>query len=119
MICIWFTGEAGIFSFSTNFCQNKLQYILKLNIFSSNNLGECLNDEPSTDQYKYKGMLAGAIYDAEYQCRNTFPNSTVCPVPEDKFCDRMMCKVSERSCMSNGEPLADGTKCAENKVTHH
>lgn len=62
-------------------------------------------------------MLAGALYDAEYQCRIIFPNSTVCPVPEDKFCDRMMCKVSETSCMSNGEPLYDGTKCGENKVT--
>lgn len=87
--------------------------------FLSNNLGECLNDEPTTDQYKYKNMLAGAIYDAEYQCRNRFPNSTVCPVPEEVFCDKMMCKVSETSCMSNTEPLADGTKCGENKVSFY
>lgn len=78
-----------------------------------------MNDEPTTDQYKYKNMLAGAIYDAEYQCRAAFPNSTVCQVPEDKFCDKMMCQVSEDTCMSNTEPLVDGTKCGENKVIYY
>lgn len=82
----------------------------------STNLGECLNDEPTTDQYKYRNMLAGAIYGAEYQCREAFPNSTVCPVPENRFCNKLMCKVSEEICMSNNEPLVDGSKCGENKV---
>lgn len=85
----------------------------------SNNLGECLNDEPQESLYKDRNMLPGTLYDAEYQCNLAFPGSKVCGGDPEKFCAQILCQTSPTSCMSNGEPFADGTKCGVNKVSHY
>lgn len=79
-------------------------------------MGECLNDEPQESLYKDNGMLPGTMYDAQFQCDNAFPGSTVCKADPEKFCEMLLCKVSPTTCMSNGEPPADGTKCGEDMV---
>lgn len=64
-------------------------YLIVFFLFSyayRNNLGECLNDEPQETTYKGVTMLAGAVYDADYQCSLLYPNSTHCPVSPDEFC---------------------------------
>ncbi|XP_065156708.1 A disintegrin and metalloproteinase with thrombospondin motifs 12-like isoform X2 [Atheta coriaria] len=83
--------------------------------FFDNDLGECLNDEPEISLYKDNNMLPGTIYDAKYQCQMEFPGSSVCKVSPEKFCDRLLCRTEPGTCMSNGEPPVDGTKCGENK----
>lgn len=62
-------------------------------------------------------MLPGAMYGADEQCKMMYPASTsACKATEDKFCKMLRCKNTPTTCISNGEPPADGTKCAENKV---
>lgn len=85
-----------------------------ISTFLEKDLGECLNDEPSVIRNKELGMPPGSIYDAVYQCNLMFPGASVCKTDKDKFCRVLMCKTDPTSCMSNGEPPADGTKCAEN-----
>lgn len=43
-------------------------------------MGDCLSDNAKkpNDKYKLPGMLPGAMYDAQYQCDQMFPGSTVC-----------------------------------------
>lgn len=61
-------------------------------------------------------MLAGAIYDADYQCRLLYsPSSSHCPRDEHEFCEKLFCRVDGNKCRSNGDPPADGTKCGFNK----
>lgn len=81
-----------------------------------NNLGECLNDEPEISLYQMKNTLPGSVYDADSQCNMNFPNSTVCIINDENFCEMLLCKTSPTTCMSKEEPPADGTKCGENKV---
>lgn len=85
--------------------------------FSSTDLGECLNDEPSIILNRDKNMPPGSVYDALYQCQLEFPGSSVCTVGPDRFCEQLVCRTDPTTCMTSGEPPADGTKCGENKVT--
>lgn len=63
-------------------------------------------------------MLPGAVYGAEEQCKMSFPkyDGKPCKASEDKFCEKLSCQSAPNACISKGEPPADGTKCAENKV---
>ncbi|CAH1118875.1 unnamed protein product [Phaedon cochleariae] len=84
-----------------------------------NNLGDCLNDEPEISLYSYRNALPGTIYDADAQCEIAYPGSTICVLDQEKFCEILLCKTSDDSCMSNDEPPADGTKCGSNKWCFH
>lgn len=86
--------------------------------YFSADLGECLNDEPDIIMNNEVGMPPGSVYDAQFQCNMEFPGSTVCTVDADRFCKSLMCKTDPKTCMTTGEPPADGTKCGENKVTN-
>lgn len=66
--------------------------------------------------YQYRNALPGTVYDAAQQCDILFPNSKLCSMDQEKFCEILMCKTSPYECLSNDEPPADGTKCGENKV---
>ncbi|XP_076766964.1 A disintegrin and metalloproteinase with thrombospondin motifs 12 [Xylocopa sonorina] len=79
-------------------------------------LGECLNDDPRNppERFKYPHMLPGAMYDGDFQCRMTFPNSKLCLQAEYQECGSLWCQVNA-SCLSQGVPMADGTKCGEKK----
>ncbi|XP_043259689.1 A disintegrin and metalloproteinase with thrombospondin motifs 7-like [Colletes gigas] len=81
-------------------------------------LGECLNDDPKNppEKFKYPNMLPGAMYGAEFQCDMMIPGSVVCPKSPD--CSLLWCQ-SNSSCFSRGSPMADGTKCGENKWCIH
>ncbi|XP_026670953.1 A disintegrin and metalloproteinase with thrombospondin motifs 4-like [Ceratina calcarata] len=48
--------------------------------FLQSGLGECLNDDPRNppERFKYPNMLAGAMYDGDFQCQMTFPGSQHC-----------------------------------------
>nr|CAH7718635.1 unnamed protein product [Callosobruchus chinensis] len=84
-----------------------------------NNLGECLNDEPTSAVYKYKNALPGSVYDAEEQCRLAYPGSKVCTFSPSDFCAMLACEVGPEECLSNNEPPADGTKCGTNQWCFH
>lgn len=85
-------------------------------INSRNGLGDCLLDEPEVSLYKVADVLPGTVYDADQQCKILFPGSSKCSTEADTFCEMLMCEVKPKSCMSDREPPADGTKCGENKV---
>ncbi|XP_049792512.1 A disintegrin and metalloproteinase with thrombospondin motifs 7-like [Schistocerca nitens] len=78
-------------------------------------LGECLLDEPQESRYAYPEMPPGAMYDADYQCKTKFGSPGVCAISPESHCKRLMCKKGNSSCVSDGSPAADGTKCGENK----
>lgn len=80
-------------------------------------MGDCLNDEPEISLYQYKNALPGTIYDAEQQCNILYPDSKLCSMDPDKFCEILMCQTEPKMCLSNEEPPADGTKCGQNKVS--
>lgn len=83
-------------------------------------LGDCLNDEPAESLYHdEKNMPPGAVYGPDFQCSTYFPEHKHCVIDPEKFCEMIYCKPivgKATSCQSNGYPLADGSKCGENKV---
>ncbi|XP_012140614.1 A disintegrin and metalloproteinase with thrombospondin motifs 7 isoform X2 [Megachile rotundata] len=85
--------------------------------FLESGLGECLNDDPKnpSDKFKYPNMLPGAMYNPDAQCSMMFPEGIWCKNPEHRTCEYLWCKVNETGCLSHGYPMADGTKCGENK----
>ncbi|XP_017767754.1 PREDICTED: A disintegrin and metalloproteinase with thrombospondin motifs 7-like [Eufriesea mexicana] len=84
-------------------------------------LGECLNDNPRSpsEKFKYPNMLPGAMYDGDFQCQMKFPGSTLCAGGGAKMCSQLWCAVNKTSCLTRGSPMADGTKCGENKWCIH
>lgn len=44
-------------------------------------LGECLINDPRNpaEKFKYPDMLAGAMYDGNFQCDMSMPGSKICP----------------------------------------
>lgn len=66
--------------------------------------------------YPFKNVLPGTVYDGDAQCNMHFPNSKLCKLNTDKFCEMLTCRVSPTTCMSKGEPVIDGTHCGQNKV---
>uniref|UniRef100_A0A336MHP1 CSON001890 protein n=1 Tax=Culicoides sonorensis TaxID=179676 RepID=A0A336MHP1_CULSO len=86
--------------------------------FLDQGLGSCLEDSPLEDSvYEYPDLPAGAMYDADHQCRLQF-NSTdetivVCSKPEE-ICQTLWCTTSE-GCITKLRPAASGTKCGHHK----
>ncbi|XP_046591937.1 A disintegrin and metalloproteinase with thrombospondin motifs 7-like [Neodiprion lecontei] len=86
-------------------------------------LGDCLLDNHKKPNAKYKlpGMLPGAMYDGDFQCRLMLedPEASVCERTES-ICESLWCKKNSnaKSCSSKGAP-AEGTKCGENKWCIH
>ncbi|XP_066909375.1 A disintegrin and metalloproteinase with thrombospondin motifs 12 isoform X2 [Halyomorpha halys] len=83
----------------------------------SNRMGECLLNEPKDHNYPVQELLVGAIYDADQQCKFVFGDNYVhCKIGGDKICERLWCKeIGAGKCLSQGQILADGTSCAQNK----
>ena len=86
-----------------------------INNLFDNMLGECLNNEPKETPYQLDDLLAGAVYDANYQCDLSIKNSTICSWKKDSLCERLYCQKNETDCYSNGNAPADGTKCGTDK----
>ncbi|XP_050293147.1 A disintegrin and metalloproteinase with thrombospondin motifs 7-like [Anthonomus grandis grandis] len=82
--------------------------------FLDKGMGKCLQDRPS-ESYEYPELPAGAMYNAEYQCRFQFgtPDATVC-TPLDEICFRLWCTVND-SCTTLLRPAAPGTNCGKHK----
>ncbi|CAH0553699.1 unnamed protein product [Brassicogethes aeneus] len=77
---------------------------------------DCLNDEPKDTLYPFRNVLPGTIYDTDAQCSLLLPKSYgTCSSGSDNFCELLVCRVSPTTCWSKDEPVADGTKCGENK----
>ena len=84
------------------------------NLFN-NQMGECLNDEPTSSDYKFEESLPGTIYDADYQCRTMFgEGAKICPSSKEDICGLLLCEVDDK-CWSNSAPAADGTSCGNDK----
>ncbi|ENN72342.1 hypothetical protein YQE_10977, partial [Dendroctonus ponderosae] len=82
----------------------------------SKGLGSCLQDKPEENtEYEYPKLPAGAMYNANYQCRLQFgtPDATVC-TQLDEICSRLWCTVND-SCTTLLRPAAPGTYCAKHK----
>ncbi|KAH1005898.1 hypothetical protein HUJ04_006801 [Dendroctonus ponderosae] len=84
--------------------------------FLDKGLGSCLQDKPEENtEYEYPKLPAGAMYNANYQCRLQFgtPDATVC-TQLDEICSRLWCTVND-SCTTLLRPAAPGTYCAKHK----
>lgn len=75
--------------------------------------GQCLEDEPSQNDYNYPDLPPGAMYNAEHQCRLQFGihSSGVC-TPLEEICSRLWCIV-EGVCTTMLRPAAAGTHCGK------
>lgn len=88
----------------------------------SQGLGKCLEDAPTPlDEYQYPELPAGAMYNADLQCRLQF-NATdedlkVCS-QLDEICSQLWCSLNG-TCTTLLRPAAPGTHCARHKVTKH
>ncbi|XP_065156634.1 A disintegrin and metalloproteinase with thrombospondin motifs 12-like [Atheta coriaria] len=82
--------------------------------FLDKGYGECLQDSPSEEiaEYEYPQLPAGAIYNAEYQCRLQFGNNATVCVQLDEICTRLWCEVNG-SCTTQLRPAAPGTHCGK------
>ncbi|XP_066252226.1 A disintegrin and metalloproteinase with thrombospondin motifs 7 [Euwallacea similis] len=84
--------------------------------FLDKGLGKCLEDKPQEiEEYQYPHLPAGAMYNANYQCRLQFgvPDAKVC-TQLDEICSRLWCTVND-SCITLLRPAAPGTSCGKHK----
>lgn len=85
----------------------------------SQGLGKCLEDAPTPlEEYQYPELPAGAMYNADLQCRLQF-NATdeetkVCS-QLDEICSQLWCSLNG-TCTTLLRPAAPGTHCARHKV---
>lgn len=86
---------------------------------NSQGLGDCLDDSPTdVDVLVYPDLPAGAMYNADLQCRLQF-NITddlvkVCS-KMDEICSQIWCLVNDE-CVTQLRPAAPGTNCGKHKV---
>ncbi|CAG9772553.1 unnamed protein product [Ceutorhynchus assimilis] len=84
--------------------------------FLDKGLGKCLQDKPEPiEEYQYPDLPAGAMYNANYQCRFQFgtTDATVCS-PLDDICSRLWCTIND-ACTTLLRPAAPGTNCGKHK----
>ncbi|XP_025830015.1 A disintegrin and metalloproteinase with thrombospondin motifs 7 isoform X2 [Agrilus planipennis] len=83
--------------------------------FLDKGLGECLQDEPKElKDYRYPKLPAGAMYNADFQCRLQFGTEVkVCSSPSE-ICSQLWCEVNN-TCTSQLRPAAPGTHCGKHK----
>ncbi|XP_043523345.1 A disintegrin and metalloproteinase with thrombospondin motifs 7-like [Frieseomelitta varia] len=86
-------------------------------------LGECLINDPRNppEKFKYPGMLAGAMYDGNFQCDMSMPGSKICPgnAGLNAMCEMLWCAVANTTCYTKGSAMAEGSKCGENMWCIH
>ncbi|CRL05730.1 CLUMA_CG018759, isoform A [Clunio marinus] len=86
--------------------------------FLDQGLGKCLEDPPTPlEEYQYPELPAGAMYNADLQCRLQF-NATdedmkVCS-QLDEICSQLWCLLNG-TCTTLLRPAAPGTHCARHK----
>ncbi|PSN39708.1 hypothetical protein C0J52_17987 [Blattella germanica] len=84
--------------------------------FLENDLGKCLLDEPQDHSFKIPEMPPGVVYDAIWQCSQLYGPSKPCDMGPERNCKQLSCETPDgKSCMTNGDPPADGTSCGVNK----
>lgn len=67
------------------------------------------------EDYQYPELPAGAMYNAELQCRLQFGlDAKVCSQPSE-VCARLWCEVNN-TCTSQLRPAAPGTHCGKHMV---
>lgn len=87
-------------------------------LLNSQGLGDCLDDSPTdVDVLVYPDLPAGAMYNADLQCRLQF-NITddlvkVCS-KMDEICSQIWCLVNDE-CVTQLRPAAPGTNCGKHK----
>lgn len=85
----------------------------------SQGLGKCLDDHPTElEVLTYPDLPAGAMYNADLQCRLQF-NTTdetvrVCS-KMDEICTQLWCLVNDE-CITQLRPAASGTNCGRHRV---
>ncbi|PNF40674.1 hypothetical protein B7P43_G03792 [Cryptotermes secundus] len=75
--------------------------------------GQCLEDEPTQNDYNYPDLPPGAMYNADHQCRLQFGTrmTAVCTLLEE-ICSRLWCVV-DGMCTTMLRPAAAGTHCGK------
>lgn len=85
--------------------------------FLDQGLGDCLDNTPSLEEYKYPDLPPGAMYNAELQCRLqhniTDENVGSCSPPHE-ICSQLWCLMNGE-CVTNMMPTAPGTYCGKHK----
>lgn len=98
-------------------CRRVFVNLYIIPIYLSQGLGRCLEDSPTDIQYEYPELPAGAMYNADHQCRlqfnSTEENMVVCSKP-DEICSQLWCLV-DGVCISQLAPAASGTTCGHHK----
>lgn len=98
-----------------------LFFSLPVSRFTSQGLGKCLDDPPTEyEVLTYPDLPAGAMYNADLQCRLQF-NTTdetvrVCAKMDD-ICSQLWCLVNDE-CITLLRPAASGTNCGKHKVNN-
>lgn len=82
-------------------------------------MGDCLDDPPTEmEVLTYPDLPAGAMYNADLQCRlqfNTTDESVKVCSKMDEICSQLWCLVNDE-CVTQLRPAAGGTNCGRHKV---
>lgn len=88
--------------------------------FFSQGFGNCLDDPPTEmDVLSYPDLPAGAMYNADLQCRlqfNTTDETVKVCSKMDEICSQLWCLVDDE-CVTQLRPAAGGTNCGRHKVS--
>lgn len=88
----------------------------------SQGLGKCLDDHPTEYEIlTYPDLPAGAMYNADLQCRlqfNTTDESVQVCSKIDEICSQLWCRVNDE-CVTQLRPAASGTNCGRHKVCNN
>ncbi|XP_055914270.1 A disintegrin and metalloproteinase with thrombospondin motifs 7 [Eupeodes corollae] len=105
--------QSDSFQVSWSNCSRK--YITN---FLDQGLGNCLDNTPAMEEYKYPDLPPGAMYNAEVQCRlqnNITDESIALCQTQHLICSQLWCRKNEDECISNMVPTASGTSCGKHK----
>lgn len=85
----------------------------------SQGFGNCLDDSPTEmEVLSYPDLPAGAMYNADLQCRlqfNTTDETVKVCSKMDEICSQLWCLVNDE-CVTQLRPAAGGTNCGRHKV---
>lgn len=88
-------------------------------LISSQGLGKCLDDSPAElEVLTYPDLPAGAMYNADLQCRlqfNTTDETVKVCSKMDEICSQLWCLVNDE-CVTQLRPAAPGTNCGRHRV---
>ncbi|XP_026296950.1 A disintegrin and metalloproteinase with thrombospondin motifs 7 [Apis mellifera] len=85
-----------------------------LRLYIETDLGFCLVDKQQNYEFPSTELLPGVMYNADDQCRIEYGlEARHCDL--EVKCESLRCAIPGKGCVSTMEPVADGTRCGENR----